>query len=299
MRRTILVVLFLLLGAVVWKISTVEHWIIFNWVFLALLLLDFRKDQKDIDLLIFLPKGIALLFCLYYAYQHAPKLWYFLAKWEMSNVKHLFNWNDEFRSIPFNDGSLFRLYQPEWFTVFLRWVYGHGFSLALWAAVIRSLMTRDLAKMLRYVLSSHTMQLPIIVPFYTLVMLEEVWYVLGHPDGMARGFTDAQAKLWVMNCFPSMHTSVSFAILLLALREKGTIFRRLMVTYCGLVIFSTLYLEIHWVIDVIAGMALGYLTVKLVDVIYAFAARRMEQRKKAVEPVPVPTTASVQDTSNM
>lgn len=56
MRRAILVVLFLLLGAVVWQISTVEHWIIFNWIFLALLLLDFRKDQKDIDLLSFLPR---------------------------------------------------------------------------------------------------------------------------------------------------------------------------------------------------------------------------------------------------
>ncbi|BAU29257.1 PAP2 superfamily protein [Aneurinibacillus soli] len=299
MRRAILVVLFLLLGAVVWQISTVEHWIIFNWVFLALLLLDFRKDQKDIDLLAFLPKGVALLFCLYYVYQHAPKLWYFLASWETSNVKHFFNWNDTFRKIPFNNGAIFRLYQPEWFTIFMRWVYGYGFSLALWVSVIRSLMTRDLDKMLRYVLSSHTMQLPIIVPFYTLVMLQEVWYVLGEPDGMARGFTHAQAQLWVMNCFPSMHTSVSFAILLLALREKGSIFRWVMATYCGLVIFSTLYLEIHWVLDVIAGMVLGYTTVKLVDFLYAFAARRIEARKKNAALIPIPTAVSTQDTSNL
>ncbi|MCC3377919.1 hypothetical protein LKX83_33295, partial [Cohnella sp. REN36] len=74
------------------------------------------------------------------------------------------------RSIPFNDAAIFRIYQPEWFTIFLRWVYGYGFSLALWVAVIRSFLTRDTGKMLRYVLSSHTLQLPIIVPFYTTVL---------------------------------------------------------------------------------------------------------------------------------
>ncbi|MCC3377716.1 phosphatase PAP2 family protein, partial [Cohnella sp. REN36] len=106
---------------------------------------------------------------------------------------------------------------------------------------------------------------------------------LGHPDGMARNFTPEQAALWSMNCFPSMHTSVSFAILLLALREKGKLFRRMMVTYCSLVIFSTMYLEIHWIIDVIAGMALGYGTVKLVDLLYARWARLQAKKAAAVK----------------
>lgn len=242
-RRVLLIVLFVCFGAIVWNISTVENWIIVNWLFLGIMLLDFPKDQKDVPWLSFLPKGVLLLFVLYFIYRNAPYIWYVLASWEMKHVKHWFNWNDLFRSIPFNDAAIFRIYQPEWFTIFLRWVYGYGFSLALWVTVIRSFLARDTGKMLRYVLSSHTLQLPIIVPFYTMVLLQEVWYVLGHPDGMARNFTPEQAALWSMNCFPSMHTSVSFAILLLALREKGTIFRCAMVTYCSLVIFSRCILK--------------------------------------------------------
>ncbi|MFT9847280.1 phosphatase PAP2 family protein [Aneurinibacillus sp. REN35] len=282
-RRIMLIVLFICFGATVWNISTVENWIIFNWLFLGIMLIDFTKDQKQVSWLSFLPKGVLLLFLLYFAYRKAPYIWYVLASWEMNHIKHWFNWNDLFRSIPFNDAAIFRIYQPEWFTIFLRWVYGYGFSLALWVAVIRSFLTRDTGKMLRYVLSSHTLQLPIIVPFYTTVLLQEVWYVLGHPDGMARNFTPEQAALWSMNCFPSMHTSVSFAILLLALREKGKLFRRMMVTYCSLVIFSTMYLEIHWIIDVIAGMALGYGTVKLVDLLYARWARLQAKKAAAVK----------------
>jgi membrane-associated phospholipid phosphatase len=288
LRRILLVIWFGLAAAIVWNISSVENWIIVNWLFLGLLLLDFKKDQKNVPWLSFLPKGVLLLFILYYVYRNAPYIWYKLAHWEMQNVKHWFNWNDEFRSIPFNDAAFFRLYQPEWFTIFMRWVYGYGFALALWVAVIRSFMTRDAGKMLRYVLSSHTFQLPIIVPFYTTVLLQEVWYVLGDPDGMARHFTPEQAAVWSMNCFPSMHTSVSFAILLLALREKGKIFRRVMVTYCALIIFSTMYLEIHWIIDVLAGMVLGYTTVKLVDKLYAWQEQRAAKKAGAITPKATP-----------
>jgi membrane-associated phospholipid phosphatase len=283
LRRVLLIVLFVLFAATVWQISTVEHWLIFNWIFLGLLLLDFKKDQKDTPWLSFLPKGVFLLFSLYYIYRNAPYIWYRLASWEMHNVKHLFNWNHLFSTIPLNDAWFFRIYQPEWLTIFLRWVYGYGFSLALWIAVIRSFLARDTGKMLRYVLSSHTFQLPIIVPFYTTVLLQEVWYVLGDPDGMNRHFTAKQAALWSMNCFPSMHTSVSFAILLLALREKGKVFRTIMVTYCALVIFSTMYLEIHWVLDVLAGMVLGYSTVKIVDILYAKLTKRRERKERGRE----------------
>lgn len=37
--------------------------------------------------------------------------------------------------------------------------------------------------------------------------------------------------------------------------------------FCLSVIYSTMYLEIHWVIDVLAGLIFGFLVVKLVDVI--------------------------------
>ena len=62
-----------------------------------------------------------------------------------------------------------------------------------------------------------------------------------------------------------MHTSIAFAMFLLVLREKDKIFKLVWGFYCLSVIYSTMYLEIHWVIDIFAGLLLGYCTVKLSD----------------------------------
>ena len=56
---------------------------------------------------------------------------------------------------------------------------------------------------------------------------------------------------------------------LLVLREKNKIWKFVFSFFCLSVIFSTLYLEIHWVIDIFAGILLAYVTVKLVDFILA------------------------------
>ncbi len=40
-----------------------------------------------------------------------------------------------------------------------------------------------------------------------------------------------------------------------------------MVIFCLSVVYSTMYLEIHWIIDVFGGMVLAFVTVKLSDFI--------------------------------
>jgi membrane-associated phospholipid phosphatase len=95
--------------------------------------------------------------------------------------------------------------------------------------------------------------------------LQEVWYVLGHPDGLARNLSPQAAAGVTLNCFPSMHTSISFAMFLLVIRERDRLFKYVWGFFCLSVVFSTMYLEIHWVIDVLGGMLLAYGTVKLVD----------------------------------
>ena len=57
----------------------------------------------------------------------------------------------------------------------------------------------------------------------------------------------------------------AFAMLLIAWREKDKIFRWVWTLFCLSIIYSTLYLEIHWVIDVIAGIILALVAVKLGD----------------------------------
>jgi len=62
------------------------------------------------------------------------------------------------------------------------------------------------------------------------------------------------------NCFPSLHVAMVFSAFLIM---RGTEFKRYKsFLYLGLpiIVFSVLYLGIHWITDVFAGMALSFLT---------------------------------------
>ena len=70
-----------------------------------------------------------------------------------------------------------------------------------------------------------------------------------------------------------MHTSVAFAVLLLSLREKSRTFRWAMVVYSTSIIASTVYMEIHWLVDVFGGLLLAVVSVKIADYVVAKLGR--------------------------
>jgi membrane-associated phospholipid phosphatase len=53
--------------------------------------------------------------------------------------------------------------------------------------------------------------------------------------------------------------------LLLGLRERSRAFRVMMAVYSTSIIVSTMYMEVHWVIDVLGGIALGHVAVLLAE----------------------------------
>ncbi|HKD19152.1 MAG TPA: phosphatase PAP2 family protein [Thermoanaerobaculia bacterium] len=67
--------------------------------------------------------------------------------------------------------------------------------------------------------------------------------------------------------FPSGHTMISVAVLIVAWRRARDVFWILLPIAAGLVI-STVYCRFHYVIDVIAGMTLAFVTVPVGDGIY-------------------------------
>lgn len=67
--------------------------------------------------------------------------------------------------------------------------------------------------------------------------------------------------------FPSGHTMISVAVLIVAWRRARDVFWILLPIATGLVI-STVYCRFHYVIDVIAGMTLAFITVPVGDGIY-------------------------------
>lgn len=247
----------------------------FDWK-VVLFLLSFAlftvgpESRRDVKWVPFLVLTVPIILLVQYLNVHGYALWGKMLSWQMSK-DIVFNLNDVFRKIPLNDASFTRLIQPEFFTKFMRFVYQNGFVLPALLPIYRAAVAKDLRKMLRYLLSAHVFQVFLITPFYLTFHLQEVWYVLGHPDGMARNLSPEAAAGVTLNCFPSMHTSIAFAMFLVLLNEKNRLFKAVWGFYCLSVVYSTMYLEIHWVIDVIAGILLAVGTVKLVDFVLAKA----------------------------
>ena len=224
----------------------------------------YSELRRKVKWLPFLAITVPIYFAIQYLNVHGYELWGKMLSWEMSrNI--VIDLNPIFRRIPFNDAAFARQFQSEPFTQFMRLVYANGFVVPALVPIYRAMIARDLHKILRYLLSAHIFQVFLITPFYLTFHLQEVWYVLGEPDGMARNLTPAQAAGVTLNSFPSMHTSIAFAMFLVLLSEKNKFFKWLWGFFCLSVIFSTMYLEIHWVLDVLGGLILAFGTVKLVD----------------------------------
>ncbi|MCP1310564.1 phosphatase PAP2 family protein [Paenibacillus tyrfis] len=263
----------------VWRIGTVGGWTLECWVLLLICLVGVRKDQVDVEWMKFLAAGVPLLGVFYYFYGSGNGIWWSIAYRMFQNNLHVWNWDSMMNSIPLNDAAWARTISHPRLDKTMVWIYNYGFVLSLWICIVRSYWTRSVKKMLSYALSGHLLQFPLILPFYHLILLREVWWVKGQPDLLGRQFaTENDLLTNVMNCFPSMHTSISFAMLLLALRERDRIFKYVMVTYCSAIIFSTMYLQIHWVLDVIAGMLFAYGVVKLADAVIYWGCKLLPAR---------------------
>lgn len=232
----------------------------------------YSERRKDVKWIPFLVLCIPFFMFVKYISVNGYAMWGKMLAWQISR-DIVIDLNPIFRKIPFNDASFMRIYHPQTLTWIMRMVYQNGFVIPLLLPLYRALISKDVKKAVRYALSGHVFQVFLITPFYLMFHLQEVWYVLGHPDGMNRHLTPQAAAGWTLNCFPSMHTSIAFAMFLLVLREKDKLFKWVWGTFCLSVIFSTMYLEIHWVIDVIGGLILAYCTVKLVD----FVLNRVER----------------------
>lgn len=248
------------------SISTTSK--IFMFV-LAFVSFSIYKDMRnDIKWIPFLLLSIPFLLFVLYLNKNGYAMWGKILSWQISRGM-IINLNPIFSKIPFNDGNFARIYTSQTLTWFFRMVYNNGFTLPVILAIYRSALSKDFKKMIRYALSAHILQVFLITPFYLIFHLQEVWYVLGQPDRLARHLSQSAAAGVTLNCFPSMHTSIAFATFLVALKERDKLFKIFMSIFCFSIIFSTLYLEVHWVLDVIGGIILAYVTVKLVNLILA------------------------------
>ena len=143
----------------------------------------------------------------------------------------------------------------------------------------------------------------IAVPFYLFVPVHEAWSVSSHIrflmlDVFPSFETQYRSLSGLDNCFPSLHTSISMTMALIALRSgsrRWAIFGSL---NAAIVIFSIFYLGIHWATDMLAGLVLAFVAVAAGLKIGEWAdwsAKRLErQRRRLAKLKKITTTRSTE-----
>ncbi|MCD9025677.1 phosphatase PAP2 family protein [Cohnella silvisoli] len=104
------------------------------------------------------------------------------------------------------------------------------------------------------------------VPFYLFVPVNEVWFVHSQVkflmlDAFPTFEKDYRSLSGINNCFPSLHTSISVTMALLASRSGIRRWSIFAWSNAVIIIFSIFYLGIHWFTDMVAGVALALFAV--------------------------------------
>ncbi|UCC71449.1 MAG: protein kinase [Gemmatimonadota bacterium] len=149
-------------------------------------------------------------------------------------------------------------YSSSYFFLFPLLLIGVGLALAR-RPDIRAYRVFSLAVLIDYALS---------LPFFIFFPIPERW---AYSESGAMLLSDKWSSQLIEavrpisgldNCFPSFHVSLTVVVVLLALLY-GLRLRWSIVALGATVVLSTFVLGIHWIADVIAGLALGVLSVML------------------------------------
>lgn len=118
----------------------------------------------------------------------------------------------------------------------------------------------------------------IAVPFYLFVPVREAWAAAPGVrflmlDAFPSFETQYRRLSGLDNCFPSLHTSISVTMALLAFRSGSRRWAIFGAANAAVILFSIFYLGIHWATDMFAGLILATVVVAVGLKVGAWADR--------------------------
>jgi membrane-associated phospholipid phosphatase len=148
-------------------------------------------------------------------------------------------------------------------------VYFLLFPLLALAAVVLFSRRRD-SRLLLLLATAATVDYLLTLPFYLFFPVPERWT---YPDSGAVLLSDLLTSKLIQafrpfsglnNCFPSFHVSMT-VVLVACFYRSGVWFRRAAVPLGLTIVLSTFVLGIHWLSDILAGLACGLVSFRLAE----------------------------------
>lgn len=174
---------------------------------------------------------------------------------------------------------------PDVTATYFSFVYMFGYGLVLVCPLALYLFAAS-PRPIKTLLAAYTINYSVAVIVYTLVIARGPRLAVGGTEGVIQEafpyFTLLTGQVnQPTNVFPSLHTSMSVTVLILAVLTRKQFPRWLPIAtvLTGSIVLSTMYLGIHWLTDVVAGVVLAVGAVGL-------SVRLVAERSKT-EPVDV------------
>lgn len=150
-------------------------------------------------------------------------------------------------------------------------VYMFGYALVVVGPLALYLFA-DSLRYLKTILLAYTVNYAVATVLYTLVIARGPRIASSSTQGIIQEFFPYFTLLTGQvnsprNVFPSLHTSLAVTVLIVAVftREEFPRWLSLTSVLTTSIVVSTIYLGIHWLIDVVAGLCLAVVSVWLAD----------------------------------
>jgi len=158
---------------------------------------------------------------------------------------------------------------------YFEWIYVWGWVIMIQGSIVMYIAMNN-EKVVRMLTVGLLLNLLIAIPFYIFFPVNEVWvtnlsYGWYDPDisfatdtiGVYHQSQNSAAENVIYsynsinNCFPSLHTSISLTIAGTLCVTKRKYAGPIAMFVAGSVVVSTIYLGIHWLVDIVAGTVLA------------------------------------------